>query len=167
MSKVFEREMVIRDLTVQNSWTFDGALDIDSTLDVTGAATLDSTLDVTGVTSLAAMSTTAGTVRLASQELTETGAITVTSGLVMLNHASTVIAATKAAPAVGDVLWIINSSASGTAAHTVTLPAGVTWDGTNRVATLDAPNEALLVIAISATRFYIVVNNGTVSFGNP
>lgn len=116
-------------------------------------------LEVTG-----ALSTTAGQVRQAAQALTATGAITITSGLVTLAHASTVIAATKAAPTAGDVLYIVNTSASGTAAHTVTLPSGVTWDGTNRVATLNAPGEALLAIATSATRFVVIANVGDVAF---
>lgn len=99
-----------------------------------------------------------------NQTLTASGAITLKSGLVQLNHATVVIAATLAAPTAGDELFIVDNSASGTAAHTVTLPSGVTWDGTNRVATLNAPGEALHVIALSATRFYIVQNNGSVAF---
>jgi len=100
------------------------------------------------------------------QTLTASGAITLNSGLVELNHATVVIAATLDAPTAGDELFIVDSSASGTAAHTVTLPSGVTWDGTNRVATLNAPGEALHVIALSATRFYIVQNNGSVNLVN-
>ncbi len=97
------------------------------------------------------------------QELTASGAITRNNGLVLLNHASTIIAATLDAPVAGDVLYIVNNSASGTAAHTVTVPGGVTWDGTNTIATLNAPDESLLVIAISATRWQIIVNNGSVA----
>lgn len=97
------------------------------------------------------------------QELTATGAITITSGVVLLNHASTIIAATLAAPVAGNELYIIDSSASGTAAHTVTLPSGVTWDGTNNTATLNAPGEALHVLAISATRWFILENIGAVA----
>lgn len=99
-----------------------------------------------------------------TQELTATGAITINSGLVLLNHATVVIAATLDAPVAGDELFIIDSSASGTAAHTVTLPGGVTWDGTNDVATLNAPGEALHVIALSATRFFVLENIGSVAF---
>ncbi len=96
------------------------------------------------------------------QPLTASDAITIKSGLVTLAHASVVIAATLAAPVAGDELLIVNNSASGTAAHTVTLPAGVTWNGTNNTATLDAPNEALHVIALSATRWFILENIGSV-----
>lgn len=103
------------------------------------------------------------------QALTASGAavVSITSGLLTLSNATTAITATKAAPVPGDELYIINTSASGTAAHTVTLPAGVTWDGTNRVATLNAPGAALHVIAVSATRFFILENIGAVGLSNP
>jgi hypothetical protein len=99
----------------------------------------------------------------AVQALTASGAITVAKhGLVTLAHATVVIAATLAAPTAGYDLVIANASASGTAAHKVTLPAGVTWDGTNNTATLDAPGEALHVVALSATRWLILDNIGSV-----
>ena len=101
-----------------------------------------------------------------AQELTASGAITINNGLVMLNHATVAIAATLDAPVAGDELFIVDSSASGTAAHTVTTEAGVTWDGTNNTATLNAPDEALHVIALSATRWYIVDNNGSVGLSS-
>jgi hypothetical protein len=96
------------------------------------------------------------------QALTATGAITIISGLVTLAHATVIIAATLAAPTAGDSLMVVNTSASGTVAHTVTLPAGVTWNGTNNTATLDAAGEALHVIALSATRWLIIENIGSV-----
>lgn len=98
-----------------------------------------------------------------SQELTVTGAITLTSGIVLLNHASTIIAATLAAPTVGDEFYIVDSSATGTAAHTVTVPAGVTWDGSATIATFNLLGEALHVIAISSTRWLILENIGSVA----
>lgn len=105
----------------------------------------------------------AGQHRHAVQTLTATGAITLNSGLVLLNHATVVIAATLDAPTAGDELYIVDSSASGTAAHTVSLPAGVTFDGTNNTATLNAPGEALHLIALSATRWFILENIGSVA----
>jgi len=100
------------------------------------------------------------------QALTATGAITINSGLVQLNHATVVIAATLDAPTAGDELFVVDNSASGTAAHTVTLPAGVTWDGTNNTATLNAPGEALHLIALSATRWLVLENIGSVAITN-
>ena len=126
-----------------------------------GDARLDN-VTVSGV--LEFVGALAGKVQLSAQELTVTGAIDPNVSLVTLNHISTVIAATRVAPQAGDVLVIINTSASGTAAHTVTLPTGVTWDGTNRVATLNAPDEALICIATSATRYRVLVNLGSVAF---
>lgn len=101
--------------------------------------------------------------KLVTQELTATGAVNADTRVVLLNHASVVIAATLAAPAAGDVLIVVNTSSS-TTAHTVTLPSGVTWDGTNRVATLNANGEALICLAISATRYMVLVNTGSVAF---
>ncbi len=102
-----------------------------------------------------------------TQELTASGAITITMGTVLLNHASTPVAATLAAPSPGSDLLIVDNSASGTAAHTVTLPTGVTFDGTNSIATLNAPNEALHIRAISATRWFILENIGSVALSAP
>lgn len=103
-------------------------------------------------------------VNVAEQELTATGTITISGGVVKLNHATVVIAATfAAAPTAGDMYLFVDNSASGTAAHTVTLPSGVTWDGTNNTATFNAPNEALFGFFITATRFYIVTNVGSVA----
>jgi len=101
-----------------------------------------------------------------AQELTASGAILLTSGLVLLNHATVAVAATLAAPNVGDELYIVDNSASGTAAHTVTCPAGVTFDGTNNRATLNAPGEALHLIAISPTRWFILENIGSVGLSS-
>lgn len=94
--------------------------------------------------------------------LTASGAIAIDSGIVTLAHNTVAIAATLDAPTAGDELYIINTSASGTAAHTVKTPAGVTWDGTNNTATLNAPGEALHVVAVSATRWFILENIGAV-----
>ena len=107
-----------------------------------------------------------GEAKQPAQELTESGAITIDNGTVLLNHATVVIEATLDAPRAGDDLVIIDSSASGTAAHTVTLPAGVTFDGTNNTATFNAPDEALHLRAISGTRWFIVSNVGSVALSS-
>lgn len=123
----------------------------------------------TTFTTLTANTVTANTIgqaRHSSQQLTASGVITLNSGVVLLNHATVAIAATLDAPAVGDELYIIDNSASGTAGHTVTCAAGVTWDGTNNTATLNAPGEALHVIAISATRWFILENIGAVGLSS-
>jgi len=48
----------------------------------------------------------------------------------------------------------------------VTCPAGVTFDGTNNRATLNAPGEALHLIAISPTRWFILENIGSVGLSS-
>lgn len=100
------------------------------------------------------------------QELTASGAITIDSGIVLLNHASVAVAATLDAPVAGDELFIIDNSASGTAGHTVKTASGVTFDGTNNTATLNAPGEALHIVAISATRWFIMENISSVGLSS-
>lgn len=121
---------------------------------VTGNITGDVTGNVTG--------NLAGQHKHSTQTLAASGAITINSGLAMLAHATIVIEATLDAPAAGDELYIVDTSATGTAAHTVTVPAGVTWDGSHTIATFNAPGEALHVIALSATRWLILENIGEV-----
>lgn len=96
------------------------------------------------------------------QEITASTAIT---GNLVALRSTTAIAATLAAPSTaGLYITIVNTSTAGTAAHTVTCPAGVTWDGTNKVATLDAPDEALHCVSVSSVRWYVITNNGAVAF---
>lgn len=97
------------------------------------------------------------------QELTATGAVTAGVQSVELNHATVIAAATIADAADHQGLFIVkNTSASGTAAHTLTLTAG-TFNGTNNVATLNAPNEALVVYFDSAGNGTIIENVGAVA----
>ncbi len=129
----------------------------ESTVTLTELKTLD------GLTATSAELNNAADVSARVQELTATG--TVTSGVqsVELNHATVVVAATLANAANHQGLFIVkDTSASGTAAHTLTLTAG-TFDGTNNVATLNAPNEALVVYFDSAGAGTIVENVGAVA----
>lgn len=96
------------------------------------------------------------------QELTATGTVSVTTRVLELNHATVIVAATLAQAPVSQMFIVKDTSASGTAAHTLTLTAG-TFNGTNNVATLDAPNEALVVYFDSAGNGTIVENVGTVA----
>jgi len=101
--------------------------------------------------------------RTGSQELTATGTVDPGISSVELNHATVVVAATIADATDHTGLFIVkNTSASGTAAHTLTLTSG-TFDGTNNVATLNAPNEALVVYFDSAGNGTIVENVGVVA----
>lgn len=96
-----------------------------------------------------------------SQTLTASGAVTAGIRNLRLSHASVVIAATLT-PTPG-LFSVTDTSASGTAAHTVTLGGGATWDGTNTVATLNAPAESLLVYFDSSLVGNIIVNSGSVA----
>jgi hypothetical protein len=98
-----------------------------------------------------------------SQELTATAAVTAGVNSVELNHATVVVAATIADSKAHQGLFVVkDTSASGTAAHTLTLTAG-TFNGTNNVATLNAPLECLVVWFDSAGAGTVVVNVGTVA----
>lgn len=99
---------------------------------------------------------------LGEQELTFSGAVTEGVQSVELNHASTIVAATIADASNHRGLFIVkDTSASGTAAHTLTLTSG-TFDGTNSVATLNAPGEALVVYFDSNGDGVILANVGSV-----
>lgn len=144
----------------------DGAsIEVDTVNEATSAAgvTIDGLLIKDGGLVLAAAQAIVGNLRLKPQQLTASGAFTQAGGLLLLNHASVVIVSTLAAPAQGDFVVICDNSATGTAAHTVTLPAGVTFDGTNDIATFNALGETLVMIAISATRWLILLNIGSVA----
>lgn len=103
-----------------------------------------------------------GKVKGIVQELTATGVVTAGVQSVELNHATVVAAATIADATNHEGLFIVkNTSASGTAAHTLTLTSG-TFNGAADVATLNAPNECLIVYFDSAGNGTIVENVGTV-----
>lgn len=159
---------VIAEATSATGVTADGVLHKDGGIVCADGATIEVDT-VNEATSAAGVTVDGGLIKDGRtnlghqvQALTASGAITIKSGQVQLNHATVVIAATLAAPTAGDHLVITDNSASGTAAHTVTLPSGVTWDGTNNTATLNAAGETLVVEALSATRWLILVNVGSV-----
>ena len=97
-----------------------------------------------------------------SQTLTASGAVAATTKNLALNHATVAIAATMVATQHPGLFTVTDTSASGTAAHTVTLTGG-TWNGTATVATLNAPAESLVVFFDTAGNGTIVVNTGAVA----
>lgn len=94
-------------------------------------------------------------------ELTASAAIPATARHVELNHATVVIAATYTVVP-STIMIIKDTSATGTAAHTVTLTGG-TFNGTNTIATLNARDEFLMVHFDSAGRGQVIVNVGSVA----
>ncbi len=97
------------------------------------------------------------------QEMTVSGAVTPGIRFLELNHASVVIAATIATAVNHAGIFIVkDTSATGTAAHTVTLTGG-TWNGTATIATLNARDEMLVVYFDSAGRGQVIANVGSVA----
>lgn len=99
------------------------------------------------------------------QELTASGAVLAGTRSLELNHATVAIAATYTVVP-NTILIIKDTSASGTAAHTVTLTGG-TFNGTNTVATLNARDEFLMVAFDSAGRGQVIANVGAVALSGP
>lgn len=131
-----------------------------SSLDILDTAGLK--LAGTAVSATAAELNQAADASARVQELTATGAVTAGIQSVELNHATVAVEATIATSVGHPGLFVVkNTSASGTAAHTLTLTAG-TFNGTNNVATLNAPNECLVVYFDSAGDGTVVENVGTV-----
>jgi len=125
---------------------------------------VDTANSVSRLTTVAAV-TSGGAASLAgeTQELTASGAVNPGAQIVELNHATVVIAATIADFAAHPGIFIVkDTSGSGTAAHTLTLTAG-TFDGTNNVATLNAPGEALAVFVDGDGNGTILENTGAVA----
>lgn len=117
----------------------------------------------TEITATAAEVNNAADVSVRVQELTATGAVTAGVQSLELNHATVAVEATIADSTNHQGLFIVkDTSASGTAAHTLTLTSG-TFNGTNNKATLDAPNEALVVYIDSAGNGTVVENVGAVA----
>lgn len=103
--------------------------------------------------------TTGGT-----QKFTATGTVTPGIQSIELNHASSAITATIASLANHQgFLSIKDTSASGTAAHKVTLTSGQFDASGNNTATLNAPGEYLLVYVDSAGKGTIINNTGSVA----
>ena len=82
-----------------------------------------------------------------------------------LNHASVVIAITglHGKDYAGQIVVIKNTSASGTAAHTVTLTSGTFNAANNNKVTLNAPDEMIAVYFDSTGSGEVLVNYGSVA----
>ena len=131
----------------------EGDVTVGDDLVVTDDAAVGGDLTVTGVVN---------NVTLGVQAMTASGAISGDYSLVTLNSTTPKIEATIAAPTAGELL-VITQLDAGTAGHTVTLTAG-TFDGTNDVATFNAAGETLVLVGVSATRYMVVENIGSVAF---
>lgn len=96
-------------------------------------------------------------------ELTASGPVAEGVDVVALNNETVAVAATILdLSAHRGMLAIVDASASGTAAHTVTVTNG-TLDGSHKVATLNAPGEMLLVYVSEDGNGTVILNNGGVA----
>lgn len=101
----------------------------------------------------------------AAVEYTATSPAAIPAGVnvIELNHGTVAIEKTIASLVDHKGLMVIkNTSATGTAAHKITVTTG-TFNGTHKVATLDAPGGALVVWIDSAGSGTVIVNVGEVS----
>lgn len=105
--------------------------------------------------------TPGGTIVMEPRTLTASAAVPTGTQFIELNHASVVIAATLVVTP-SSMLIIKDTSATGTAAHTVTLTGG-TFNGTATIATLNARDEMLVVFFDSAGRGQVIANVGAVA----
>jgi hypothetical protein len=117
--------------------------------------------------SLAELEKSADASVIAPVAYTATAAIAENVRCIKLAHNSTPVEITgpSGVALAGQIMHINNTSASGTAAHTVTLSAG-TFDGTNNKATLNAPAESLTVWFDSGGTGCIILNAGSVSLSS-
>lgn len=97
-----------------------------------------------------------------AQLLDATAAVSASTRFLSLSHATVVIAATMVATDHKGLFIVGDTSASGTAAHTVTLTGG-TWNGTATIATLNAPGETLVVYFDDDGDGTVIANIGAVA----
>lgn len=116
----------------------------------------------THVSTVSAVGASGATMRSGVQELTASGAVLAGAQSLELNHATVVIVATMVATEHPGLFVVKDTSATGTAAHTLTLTGG-TFNGTATIATLNARDEMLVVYFDSAGRGQVVVNVGSVA----
>lgn len=88
---------------------------------------------------------------LYQQTFTASGTVRGEVRHIVLNHSSA-ITVTFPAPAFGGTVYFITNESA--VAHTLTLPNGVTWDGTNTSMAI-APNEKVAVVSASTDRFVV------------
>lgn len=119
----------------------------------------------TKIITIGAVGASGATMTGGTQELTASGAVLPGTSVLELNHATVVIAATYAVVP-NSTLIVKDTSATGTAAHTLTLTGG-TFNGTNTIATLNARDEFLMVHFDSAGRGQVIANVGAVALSGP
>lgn len=92
-----------------------------------------------------------------------TGTVKANASYVELDGSDNAVAATLAAPRKGQ--WLVVTCTDASNNCVLTLTAG-DFDGTNEIATFDAAEETLVLFGVSATRFVIVQNIGSVTLSS-
>jgi len=113
-----------------------------------------------GQATVVSVGSSGATLSVGVQELTATGAVLPGTAVLELNHGTIAIAATLTVVP-STTLIVKDTSATGTAAHTLTLTGG-TFNGTNTVATFNLRDEFLMVHFDSAGRGQVIANVGEV-----
>lgn len=90
-----------------------------------------------------------------------TGTVKFNDSFIEMDGTSNTVALTQAAPIKGQ--WLVVTCTDGTNDCTLTLTAG-TFNGSDNVATFNAAAETLVLFGISATRYVVVENIGSVAF---
>ena len=94
---------------------------------------------------------------------TATGAIALPAGVASMNTTAGAMAMTLANPGAAGVMLVITLAVRGGSNNAVvTTATAAGFDGTNNTATFDAAAETLVLISITATRWAIVENIGSV-----
>lgn len=153
-------QMAVSDAGLREA-LFDLIDKFDSLTSLTAAITGNITGNVTGNVT----GDVAGLLTLGVSTPTSDGAADMTKGLFILNGASVGIDLTAFTPAAAGriaVVWCTDSTND----CTVTCGAGVTFDGTNNKATFADAGDALVLIALSTTRWLVLVNLGSVALSS-
>lgn len=156
ITMLLDKKLQFRDTGLYIQSSADGQLDIvaDTTVALSGAVTADSTLNVTGLT------TTAGQI-LTSVAASGSADIASTTAFLSMSPGGAGVVGRYflGTPVVGREV-VLTQAAAGSA--NVVLAPGSTFDATNGTAAFNAAAETLKIIGVSATRYVILENIGTV-----
>lgn len=97
-----------------------------------------------------------------AQSITTSALLDADASYFEINPTGAILNCRITAPVAGRFLVITQTSNGGTS--NVSLTSG-TWDGTNGTATFNAASETIVAFGVSATRFVIVENVGSVALG--
>lgn len=128
------------------------------TATITGNVTGNVTGNITGnqTETLTAVAGTTTATRAGGAAITNTGITTISSTSGVKNY-------TLAAPVAGIHKTVVCTAGSSTNTSVVLCAAGVTLDGTNTKATFNAASDFLDLVGLSATRWLVKTNGGSVA----